>query len=75
VSRHEFYDAFHQGERTGNVVQTEKAVKTREANTAAYRGVQENTLKLGAEIDFAALKAVIKRLDAHAVPREDEATF
>jgi len=37
--------------------------------------VQEDTLKLRAEIDFAILKTVIKRLDAHTVASENEAAF
>src|ERR1700680_1717725 len=72
---HELRDALYQRERTRDIVQTEKTVQPREANIATNRRVQEYALKLRAEIDFAILKTVIKRLDAYTVASENEAAF
>src|SRR4029077_9565449 len=68
-------DAFYQSERTRNVVETEKAVKAGETNITSDCGMEQNTLKLRAEIDFSILKTVVKRLDAHAVAGENETPF
>jgi len=72
VARHELDDTLDQSEWAGNVVETEKAVKAGETYVTSDCGMEENTLQLRTEIDFAILKTVVKRLDARAVAGENE---
>ena len=69
----EFLKAFDQGVGSWDIVEGEEVGEAIEVEAARDFGVEEDGLKLGAEVEVAATVEEVKGLDAHAVAGEDEA--
>src|SRR3954469_21466004 len=60
--------------RAGNIVETEVGIQRTQVDVARDLGMTQNGLKLRSEVDVLLITGIVERLNAHAVPRKNEAS-
>ena len=71
-SRQHLTYAFDHGPGCGNVVEREVAIERGQAEAALNFGMDEDGLQLGAEVEVVAAMCDVERLDADAVPGQNQ---